>query len=681
MYKLTNSIITLEFDRDHGVITKFIHEKLQINLVGESRLAENFRLLLPLPHWRGHYIWGKEQKLDSCKITSNQAVLLWRGLQTKEGFFDIDVKLIVDLKDDDATFHIEIENRSDFIVEEVFTPALGGMNNPEEKEDWKLQYHQMWMAHERHFYRDFPHVGLGQDHPLWLHMYDSLPWCDLYHEQERKGVYIGNHDLEPRCSMIAQQLFPNFAFDKRWPDPDEVDDNVPIGSTLAWVSFPFIPSGECWQGPPIVFHFHQGIWYAAADYYRKWFDTHFPFDKSQSWLYHEDAWQSTIISFPDDTFNYTFKDLPDVARHAKKYGIRVIQIDGWDIGGLDRGFPDYRPDPRLGTKEELEAAISECEEMGVHFLMFGNIQVANLETDWFKEELYQYTQKDYWGNEPGCFGWGYHTCLGFAGPAASKQVVMDVTTKFKDIMLEQLRNMADMGPAGLQLDKTNALHGMSYGLEKDKDVAFRRELINMMAETKAYGQQRNPDFHLATEAWLDRMVPIIDAAYTRFFDKDHVPVFEYVFPEYRMTNCLMAIDYGLINNCVRYGHIINMEAKNLHGTAVNEQKMSQYTEEVLKIRRRLKEVLWYGRLEEPLKVKADNEKIRFSLFAAKKTNHHAVVLTHFERNEEKTMLSIEGKIGQQVRIHLPFQEVTEAVLPCTVAVLKNQLAVVEWTEG
>lgn len=648
VYALTNGTITIEFEQDHGVITKFTHEKLKMDLVGETRLAENFRLLLPLPHWRGHYIWGKDQLLTSCEISDNKADLVWNGVQTKEGHFDIEVRLVVELNVDDAAFHIEIDNRSDFVVEEVFTPALGGMHNSEEREDWKFQYHQMWMAHERKFYAEFPHIGLGQAHPMWMHMYDSLPWCDLYNPKERKGVYIGNHDLEPRCSMIIQQLFPNFAFDCRWPDADEVAADEPIGTTLAWVSFPFVPSQEKWQGPPIVFHFHQGIWYAAADYYRSWFDRHFPFDKSKSWLYHEDAWQSTIISFPDDTYNYTFNDLPDVARHAKKYGINVIQIDGWDVGGLDRGFPNYSPDPRLGTKEELVAAIRECQEMGVHFLMFGNIQVANVETDWFKEELYQYTQKDYLGNEPSGFGWGYHTCLGFAGPAAPKQVIMDVTTKFKDIMLEQLRNMADMGPEGLQLDKTNALHGMSYGVQKDKDVAFRRELLNIMTETKAYGQKKSPNFHLATEAWLDRMVPIADAAYTRFFNQDHIPVFEYVFPEYRMTNCLMAIDYGLINNCLRYGHIINMEANNLHGTAVNEPNLSQYTAEVLKIRRRLKDVLWYGRLAEPLNISVNNEKVKFSLFTEKKTDHHAVVLTHFERGREKAVLNIAGKIGQKV---------------------------------
>ncbi len=680
MYSLTNGRVTIAFEEEHGAITRFSHERLRIDLVQETRLAENFRLLLPLPTWRGHYIWGKDQTLAACDIAGTRAVLTWDGLRSTAGSFDIAVRLIVELDGDDATFRLEVDNHSGYVVEEAWTPALGGMYNPTERDDWRFQYHQMWMAHERDFYAAFPHVGLGEAHPLWLHTYDSLPWCDLYHTRARKGVYIGNHDLEPRVSMIAQQLFPNHAFEDRWPEPDEVPAGQAIGATLAWVSFPFVRAGEDWQGPPIVFHFHEGIWYAAADYYRAWFDRHFPFDKSGSWLYHEDAWQSTIISFPDDTHNYTFADLPTIARDAKRYGINVIQIDGWDIGGIDRDFPRYTPDPRLGTRDELVAAVYACQEMGVHVLLFGNVQVANVETAWFKTDLSRYTLKDYWGNEPAPFGWGYHTCLGFTGLAAPKQVNMDLTTPFRDVIAEQLRGMADLRPDGLQLDKTNALHGLAFDAEQDKDLAFRRAMLTIMTEAKAYGQVANPDFHLATEAWLDRMVPIVDAAYTRFFTRDHIPVLEYVFPEYRLTNCIMGLDDGLINNCVRYGHILNIEARNLHGTASDEPVLAAYAAEVLRIRRRLRGVLWYGRLMEPRGVAVDNPKVTFTLFTEARGGARALVLTHFERGAERVAITVEGAAGRRVRIHRPYHDVEDAAFPCTIEIPRNRLTVIEWAE-
>ncbi len=168
----------------------------------------------------------------------------------------------------------------------------------------------------------------------------------------------------------------------------------------------------------MVAHFHEGTSYAAADFHRKWFTHHWPINKADSWLYHEDAWQSTIINYPDDTILYRFDDLPRLARNAKTYGINVIQIDGWDVGGIDRGFPIYQPDPRLGTRDDFVQAVEACQQEGVRFLLFANVQSVNTETDIFRQELYKDVVRDAYDNIASMVGWGYHTCLGYLGPAA-----------------------------------------------------------------------------------------------------------------------------------------------------------------------------------------------------------------------------------------------------------------------
>jgi hypothetical protein len=86
--------------------------------------------------------------------------------------------------------------------------------------------------------------------------------------------------------------------------------------------------------------------------------------------------------------------MPQLARDALAYGIRVLQIDGWDVGGIDRDYPQYTPDPRLGTWTELQAALVECAALGVEVLLFSNLQWVNLETDWYQNELHQYTVRD-----------------------------------------------------------------------------------------------------------------------------------------------------------------------------------------------------------------------------------------------------------------------------------------------
>ena len=53
---LDNGKVSVEFDDDYGRIVRASHAGLGIEVVTEPRLAENFRLLIPLPSRRGHGI-------------------------------------------------------------------------------------------------------------------------------------------------------------------------------------------------------------------------------------------------------------------------------------------------------------------------------------------------------------------------------------------------------------------------------------------------------------------------------------------------------------------------------------------------------------------------------------------------------------------------------------------------
>jgi hypothetical protein len=57
-----------------------------------------------------------------------------------------------------------------------------------------------------------------------------------------------------------------------------------------------------------------------------------------------------ILSNPEDAVIHRFAELPTLAADAKKYGITTFEIDGWNIGGIDRGYPQYQPDPRLALR-------------------------------------------------------------------------------------------------------------------------------------------------------------------------------------------------------------------------------------------------------------------------------------------------------------------------------------------
>lgn len=688
MVELRNGRITISFDPDDGTIRCFGHDTLGVELVGEPRLRENFRLLVPLPYWRGHYILGRDQRLSDVTIQGSTARLVWQGLQSRQGRFDIEVTLTVTLERDDAIFQIEIGNHSPHVIEEVYTPALGGLANFAEQDEWILHHAdgvgkgQEWLV-----YKEFPGTYLGPAYPVWQRPYPQsliMPWIDLYNRRTRRGVYVGNHDLEPRWSTPFGQLFPGTTYRKRgqeWPAPTAVGGE-PVGMTLAWVSFPFVQPGVRYLGPPIVFHFHEGTWYTAADYYRSWFLQHWPLDKRDSWLAAEDAWQSTIISYPDDTIGYRFADLPRLAQDARAAGINVLQIDGWDIGGIDRDYPLYTPDPRLGTWADLVGALEACRAEGVRVLLFSNLHVANIETNWFQRELLQYAVKDPRGFLRNSMGWEYNTLLGLANQCEWRMVTMNPSHPgYRRIILDQLMNTARLGASGTQIDK---LHGFARDLDfsptspRPIDLAVQVGGLETLAEFHRQARAVRPDFCIASETHWDRTFPYVDAAYSRFFSIEHLPTIGYTFPEFRESCCVTGpVDFGLVNNCVRYRHIINVEARCLHGSIADQPQLARYVAETLRLRRQLRPVLWDSRLVEPLGVELSHDgTVKYSVHHSLETSRKAVVLNHFEERIQRGRLAIPEATRSNAVLYRPFKRPEEVRLPVDLTVDVDEVVVV-----
>ncbi|MBO0707187.1 MAG: hypothetical protein J2P44_02395 [Candidatus Dormibacteraeota bacterium] len=697
--RLANGKIELEIEEQHGRLTRLRHRPLDIDLIREPSLCENFRLLLPLPDWRGHYIYGRDQRLMRAEVGEDGAgaTLRWSQLESSRGTFHISVTMSVRLTGDDVEFRVVVENRTRLTVEEAWYPALGGLRNWEERERWRLHRSTaVGVGMEWPVYEEFPGTYLGPREPLWFALYPAqmaMPWVDLYDAQQRRGVMVANLDPRPSgaVSMVVAQLFPaaNWRGSRQcWPDPTRAG-GAPVGMTLGWAAFPFVPGGQTWESPPVVLHFHPGTWYAAADHYRAWFDRTMPIpvDKRGSWLAQQDAWQSTIISYPEDTINYRFADLPRLAAAAKDAGIHVLQIDGWDQGGIDRDYPQYVPDRRLGTPDELQAAIAECRRLGVDVLLFGNLQWANIETDWWRDELHRYAVRDPRGNVRNSMGWEYHTLLGLANQCESRMVPMNPAhPEYAAAIRSQLGGAARLGARGMQIDK---LGMASLGIDYDPVADGRRDdsLVNGIWTTLAAfledARAEVPDFALASESHWDRAIPLVDASYSRFFSEQHLPTTGYAFPEYKQSCCIVGDqDRGLVNNCLRYGHIINIEAKCLHGTAADVPGLAAYTRELLALRRRLWDVLWDGHLAEPAGFTVDAEPdLLYSLHRDAAGRRSALVLNHFARTPRQARVCLDGERAGEVSVHRPGRPAQRVAGPIELKIGPDEVVVAVWRQA
>ena len=380
---------------------------------------------------------------------------------------------------------------------------------------------------------------------------------------------------------------------------------------------------------------------------------------------------------------YRFADLPRIARIAREHGIGVLQIDGWDIGGIDRGYPQYTPDPRLGTAAELRAAIAECRGLGVRVMLFTNLQMVNLETEWWAQELHRYAVQDPFGHRRNGMGWEYGTILGLQGESVPRMVPANPAhPRFADIAVDQLLQTARLGAPGTQIDKLVDPMQVDYhpALIASRGVSLQQGVADVMRRFTEAARAMEPEFDIASESHWDRMVPFMSATYSRFFGPTHIPDFAHTLPEIRQSSCVTGpSDFNMVNNCLRHGHIINIEGRCLHGTAEDVPVTARYAAAVLALRRSLRAVLWDGRMELPAVpgTRIEHDGVLDGRFVSADGATRALVLNHWEERDRRVRIAeMAGRTAGDVTLFTPGAAPERVQLPAEVTVRPEEVVVV-----
>jgi len=240
---IENDYCIVEFDADHGTIRRIFDKIGNVELIAEARLAGNFALLLPLPDTQANYIWGADQRLSECERTPDGAILRWNGpLTGREGQFDADVTMRVELKEAAVSFRLEVQNRTGLQLAEVWHPVLGGLTGFGERRDTRVMlpltgYPGSPEAYEALFqtFRGAGIDGLGTAGPEYLFAYPGklpMPWFDIYNPQLGRGAYVGCHDSVVRFKALRFELLPG-ARHPGAPTPGRAPTRRPRGSWQA----------------------------------------------------------------------------------------------------------------------------------------------------------------------------------------------------------------------------------------------------------------------------------------------------------------------------------------------------------------------------------------------------------------------------------------------------------------
>jgi hypothetical protein len=671
-----------------------------LELIREPRLGENFRLLLPKPGYQAAYFNSREQKVSSFETEPDGVLCTYDSLR-RTGSTENDPETIpvkvhyrIRVAGQQLLFSIDVDNPTERKLAEVMYGIIGGQQGIGNRLDTESLVPGSTTNLASGLFSRFHgggygggNLGIRYDAAAFTYPGNmSMGWMDVFNTKADVGYYYANQDPELRLSLLDIEMRPfakSASIRDSWPSSADANGE-PIGITMGWVDFPWTSHGTFSAGP-VALQVHRGDWHTASGIYRSWYDQHFALPRTRSWLRREMAWQSIILSNSEDVVVHRFDELPPLAADAKKYGITTFEILGWDIGGIDRGYPQYTPDPRLGTPDEFRKALADIRALGVHPLIFSNVQVADTATQVFRDSLKQYTVDGLWAPDWPLYGWGEGTISARAGLTRSNMTLVNpIHPAFRENLIHQYLELLQEGAEGFQFDKTNILAELDFnpGLRVPPDKSLVQGVLDTFQELLRKGRTIDPNLALASEIWYDRAFPYIDVSYLRMGNIDiGSTALRYTFPEWTATIFGESPgDFGPMNNGMRYGLVWALAPRH-YNNSVNDpltRPLAQYVSELIKIRKEYSDLLFYGRFNDTIGAKVQGgTDIRYSVFKSFQLHNKtaACVVVNFGDNPESAEVSFDDATGK-VTIAAPFHENRTAALPVQLTIPPHQLAVI-----
>jgi hypothetical protein len=684
---------TLRLNAETGDLIGLDWKKPALQIIAEPRLGENFRILLPKPGYEAAYFNSRDQKVSRIETTPDGMVCFYDSLRRESEELPVKVRYEMRVAGAQLQFSIEVNNPTDRPLAEVFYGVLGGLKGIGNRMDTQSMVPGGTWNNAPALFHSFSAGGYGGGN-LGIR-YDAagytypgampMGWMDVYNLKAGLGYYYANQDAETRLSALYFEMRPftkSAVVGDNWPGPGDVPANEPIGLTMGWLNMPYLSKGVFRAGP-VALQVHQGDWHTASGIYRNWFDKHFTVQRSPDWLRQEMAWQSVIISNPEDEIIDRFSDLPRLAADAKKYGVTTFEILGWDMGGIDRGYPQYRPNPRLGTAEEFRTALKEIRAMGVHPLIFSNIQFADTATPLFKSQLSRYAVQGRWAQDLQLFGWGEGTITARMGLARSNMTLVSPShPEFRKFLMDQYMQMIRDGADGFQLDKTLVLAlDFNPSLTVSPDKSLIGGILATYDELLKKGREINPGFSLASENWNDRVLPYVDVSYLRMGEIDmSSTALRYTFPEWKATIFGESPgDFNPMNNGMRYGLVWDLAPRHYNDSLDEplQRPLSRYVAELIRIRKHYRDVLFDGRFKDTIggSLQGDPD-VRYSVFENMAATTKALVVVNFGDHPEAANVTLAGGEGMDVEIAAPFEQDREGKLPRSLTIAPQSCVVV-----
>jgi hypothetical protein len=608
--RLENEHLSVTIDRLTGGLVGFASAEDDWQIQGRPELALSFRLLVPLPDRRNNMVVGIDQEPPVVMETRGRLLLRWDDVRSEHGGeHAIGVTETVTLADGGVVFELSVDNQSDLTVENAWSPCFGDLRPPGERAQLTsfMSFYgtairqpvlPVFESNCGYWGVDVPSQVGGQ----WIGkagMVPVSPFMLLLGEDQ--GLYMGV--AARRWDVVAwwSELHPGYeeSMQRLAPALGQIGGHD-VAIRVAAAHAPFVLPGESRDLTPILVEPFRGDWHAGADVYRRssagWVEP----AMRPAWTQEPHSWLQCHINSPEDELRVPFRELGALGRECAEAGISSIQLVGWNDGGQDRGNPSHRPDPKLGTEDELRAAIREIQSHGIRVVLFAKLIWGDVGSDWFERELFGDAVKDPRGGLYHYPGWRYQTLTQLLDVNTTRFAPMCFSSEhYAKVCEDELDRMVGLGVDGALYDEC-CWHGAA-ALCFDGDHGHHRPApvyaddVKLMQRLRDAVGRRSPDFLIAGEGLYDWQIAAYDLSYFRTFDPEHVPLTRYLHPHLPLLTAATGFDdRNMINQCLLYRYLVSYEPFNFKGRPGDLAQTISYGNRMDALRTELRSWFWDG---------------------------------------------------------------------------------------
>lgn len=544
-----------------------------VEFIGGSASRGLLRLSAPMAEYPSHYVELGIHGAPEVEVDADGIRMTYQRLKSRHADLDIQVEVTLRPRPEGLVLRARVINNSALRLPQVAFPQLLGLLPVGDRNATRIRMSRGTV----HPLRDItmrPDDATFLDIPLQRYygygaFEFSMKWIDY-------GSAAGGLTLYGRDPRYATQAL-------LVERPGRTAETV----ETRWIHMPLIDPGETWDSGDFVLLMHEGDWHAGARAFAEFARPAYPYNAPQPirealairsiWaaVRNADAPDGGIGRIADYAQELTDKDL----------GVAELVVWHW---WRKNGLPILL-DPRMGTEDDLAAALDKCREMGVPVSLFVSHHLLRdsdeTPPEWRHLNAALQAVQDDWT-------YGRDFLPRWRVPFVGTHAMMRgsaLAPGWREEALREYSHLLDLGATSICFDQFWSWFEPNFSPNRDARAdAEGDRLLEFGRTAQEMIRQRNPLGTFSGEMPSEMKVPVLDYTWEwrNAEELDDDAPFRVVFPQVRLNANVNEHPRGALYGFAE-GGLINLMPGNMHSFKLADcQDLVETVKQLAALRRR-----------------------------------------------------------------------------------------------